>query len=432
MMTNQGNHYLNPIALPTQGGPPGWRDYQSIGVQLRSIMREACGEPPAGTDRAKVEKRINMLQCALEEVEQWKRDKQLIADMTKAKELRDHLLRRAKQDEERMLETRKKFEERQRMVREMQEDRKLYYRSRNQQIDEKIGLSKAHTANVHTVIMERAEAESEKRNRALLRLKEERERATQEHKEKSQQRMEHCRAVLQRRKEREEAIRREKKLAYLRHEEELMRCQATNIEQSRDTSQPRRDFRSRSRMRDETRDGSVNSESRSRSKGQDDLIKRIKEKEQQHQERYEAERAVRLYEIQQRAMARKERQEKQQRNYVEVLEKRLQRGDEIIELARKKKQRGEKAKKEREARDVQAGEAISRDVEEHRKRAEAFEQGTRNAALKKNYRRWNERAARVLRQLEEALNADNDINLGKGAAVGFLPQMSSLYNDQRN
>ncbi|KAH9592997.1 hypothetical protein LSM04_003076 [Trypanosoma melophagium] len=432
MLNGQGNRYHNPtnaVTLPTAS--PGWRDYQSIGVQLRSLMREACGEPPVGTDRALLEKRINTLQCALEEVEQRKRDKQLIADMTRAKEVQDHRLRRAKQYEERMEETRRKFEERKKMAREIQEDRKQYFRSRNQQLDAKIGMYKLQSMNAQAEILERAEAEIERRNRALMKLQEERARAAQEYKEKSQQRMEHCREVLQRRKEKEEAARREKKLAYLRHEEELMRCQTVQVEHQRNNSQPRREYRNHSRGRSVARDESVNSESRSRMRDHNDLIKQIKEKEQQHQERYEAEKAVRMYEIHQRAMARKERQEKQRSNYVEVLDKRIKRGDEIIELARKKKLQGERAREQRKARDVQAGEAISREVEEHRKRAEAYEQMSRNDTLKKNYRRWNERAGRVLQQLQEALEADKDIQIVRNNGVGFLPQMNNPNTVQK-
>ncbi|KEG08126.1 glycoprotein 96-92 [Trypanosoma grayi] len=403
------------------------REYQALSTQLKSIMREACSEAPTGADRAAIEKRIAMLQCALDEVERRIQEKQLSAEVTRAQEMREHRLRREKQSESRMEAVKKDVQQRQKFTNELQEERRAYYSQRNEQLDAKIEMQKEVAVNAQAEIIERAEAENERRKRALGRLWEERARALKEHKEKSQHRMDHCREVMQRRKQLEEAKRREKTLALMQHEEELQQRQARSEHDQNEASRhhPKRLHRhGSSRSINSERSGHVRTLSQPRNHNA--LVKALREKEEQHRERYAAEQAVRQYELQQRAAARKEKQERQRRKYVEQLEERLRRGEEIIEMAHNKKHRGDRAKGQSEARDPQAGELVARDLEEHRRRAEAHELERRDDALQKKYRRWNERAVRVIQQLQGAIEAESANDQMDGRPQGFLPQLAAF------
>ncbi|EKF32048.1 hypothetical protein MOQ_004109 [Trypanosoma cruzi marinkellei] len=180
---------------------PEQRKYHVISAQLESIMSEACKEPPPGADCVSIKRRITALQCALEVAERRISEKQRLDDISRNKRVLDVHFRRAKKDEERRDMLQKEFGRQKQLASEMQEEKRFYYNQKNKEVDGRIKMYKSSILDAQAAVIERAEAEGEKRNRILSRLQEERARTAYEHKEKSQQRMERCREVLNRRKQ---------------------------------------------------------------------------------------------------------------------------------------------------------------------------------------------------------------------------------------
>ncbi|RNF17568.1 glycoprotein 96-92 [Trypanosoma conorhini] len=409
------------------GSSPDRREYQIISAQLENILSEACGEPPSGADRALIEKRITELQGALEEAGRRIREKQCLAERTRERRFADLQQRRAKIYEERTEEIMKEFERRRKIVADQMEEKRFYYNQRNEVVGGRIKSYRNSFLTAQAALVEKAEAAREKRDKMLARLKEERARSIEERKEKARLRMERCREVANRRKQNEEAVRREKRLAFMRHGEEIARRQMEGDGVRQGRNRTRCPSQRPPRKRSETGDSANGATAQTtRYKPHEMLMRELKEKEEQHRARYEAEQASRLYEIQLRAHARQKLIEKQWENYSAQLERRVQRNDEIIKMAQEKKRRGEQAQMNREARDQEAGEAVTRDVEEHRKRAEDLELQRRQDALTKNYYKWNDRADRVILQLQEAIRADNEMQSAKDRKGVILPQLSSL------
>ncbi|RNF06783.1 glycoprotein 96-92 [Trypanosoma rangeli] len=407
------------------GPSPGRREYEIICAQLENILSEACSEPPSSEHCVFIEKRITELQGALEEAEHCIREKQRLAREGREKRLADLQLRRLQLYEEKMAQLRKEFERRQKLVLGQMEEKRFYYNQRNEIVGERIKSYKNSALNAQAVLVEKAEAEREKREKRLARLKEERARSIQKHKEKARLRMEHSREVVKYRKQEEEAARREKRLAYMRHEEEIAKLQMEADVPWQRESGTRNFVRCLSHNRSATDDGV--SKATTRYKPHEALVKELKEKEERQKARYEEEKAARLYEIQLRAHTRKNRIERQRENYMALLDKRVQRNEDIIKMAREKRRRGEAAKSIREARGQGVGESVTRDLEEHRKRAEDLELQRRQEALVKNYCRWNDRANRVIMQLQNAIQADDKIRPLRNRKELFLPRIPFVH-----
>ncbi|ESL07725.1 hypothetical protein TRSC58_04582 [Trypanosoma rangeli SC58] len=408
------------------GPSPDRREYEIICAQLENILSEACGEPPSSEHCALIEKRITELQGALEEAEYRIREKQRLAEEAREKRFADLQLRRLRLYEKKMAELKNEFERRQKLVVGQQEEKRFYYNQRNEIVGERIQSYRNSALNAQAVLVERAEAAREKREKLLARLKEERARSVQKHKEKARLRMEHSREVVSCRKQKEEAARRGKRLAFMRHEEEIAKLQARADVPWQRENDTQNFVRRRSDDRSVT-DGGV-SRATTRYKAHKTLVKELKEKEERQKARYEEEKATRSYEMQLRACARKDRIERQRQNYLALLDKRVQRSEDIIKTAREKQRRGEAVQSIRGARDQGAGEAVTRDLEEHRKRAEALELQRRQEALVKNYCRWNDRANRVIMQLQNAIRADDKIRSVKNQKECVLPKISFVHS----
>ncbi|EAN88721.1 hypothetical protein C3747_9g270 [Trypanosoma cruzi] len=403
------------------GLSPEQRKYHVISAQLESIMGEACKEPPSGANFVSIKRRITALQYALEEAERRICEKQRLDDISRKRRVLDVYLRRAKKDEERRDVLEKDDGRRKQLVSEMQEEKRFYYNQKNKEVGGRIEKYKNSIFDAQAAVIERAEAEGEKRNRILSRLQEERARTAYEHKEKSRKRMERCREVLNRRKQQEEERRREKQAAFISHMRKLEQDEGIDAILNK-----RKDIHSflarrRNSSRAGTDDGFMEAAAPSRYKTHETLLRELKEKEEQHKARYEAEQAFRQYEIQLRAHARQKRMERQRQNYRAQLEKRIQRNDEIIEMAREKKKRGELVKDAREAREQENLNEITRDIEQHRNRAEKMAYRRHQDALEKNYYRWNGRAQRVILQLQDAIRADKDKNCAMDENEVFMP-----------
>ncbi|EKF32049.1 hypothetical protein MOQ_004110 [Trypanosoma cruzi marinkellei] len=216
-------------------------------------------------------------------------------------------------------------------------------------------------------------------------------------------------------------MRREKQAAFIAHMRKLEQDDGVDAILNR-----RRDVRSLLERRYNTSragtcDGVMEAAAPSGYKTHETLMRELKEKEEQHKARYEEEQAVRQYEIQLRAHAREKRIERQKQNYGAQLEKRIQRNDEIVAMVREKKRRGDLVKSAREAREQENLNDITRDIEQHRHRAEEMAYRRHQDALAKNYYRWNNRAQRVILQLQDAIRADKDTKYAMGENEVFMP-----------
>ncbi|KAG8348166.1 hypothetical protein TRVL_01015 [Trypanosoma vivax] len=418
-------HAVGHDQVAVADGPLEQREYDAIIAQLKNIMLLASEEPPPGEDAASIASRLNVLQQALEAVEQRTKEKQMAAEVVRAAIFTKRQERHAQMAMQRIEEIKKKIEDKHKLAQQLQLERQYMFNQRSETLSSKMGLIREHAQNTMNEMLAKSEAERQRRERAVERVHEERAKAAQKHEERSQQRM----------KQNHESLVRQKKLIEARRRQQMMTLKDREAEMSRrqmeeDTKKAEQARMQAYRVASNRSNSSV---SRARRRLVDasehehkSLISELREKEEQHRARYEEEQSMRQYELQKRAYKRKERQERQRRNYEEQLERRIKRGDEIIAKAHDKRLRGEKAEQLRQARENDAGTAFARAVEEHRARAEMIQQRRREHILKTNYLRWNERAANVMQHVRDVLNSDC-LGLPSGRQVGFLPSIS-MFN----
>lgn len=386
------------------------REYQIIGAQLSSILREACKEAPVDADLTYIDKRIVLLQRAIEDTKRRIEIKNINAELVRANKVRFNHLRRMEKINKQMEDIKNNQKHQEKTFNEVQEARQFYYSQRNEQIGEKIKSCKDASLRAQNEMIERNEEEIKRKDELLAKLKEKRAKFVREQQERSRKRMEQCFNACQRQKLMEEAKQRERVFANMPEKEpttkrlgrlgeitrtnspHLVSLAVTRREQQSDFFRPQQ--RSASRSPSPT--------------GHQTLLMKLKEKELKHKERYEAESALRKYNVLLRAEARKKTIEKQQQNYTALLEKRLRRNDEIIENLHRKLLSAESARKRGEERESTSGKALRRSLDEHNRRAAANDMRRRNEILAKNYRRWNERADRVINRLKMTLEADDE------------------------
>ncbi|CBH17014.1 hypothetical protein, conserved [Trypanosoma brucei gambiense DAL972] len=431
MVTTQPNQRRKQGRAHSLGMASEQREYEAIMAQIKNIMLLANEEPPQGEDEASIAKRIDLLQQALGALEQRAKDNQLMVEVMRTNLLNKRQERLVETAQQRQEKLSKKLEEREKFIHLLQEDRKYMLSQKHEVADSRMGLVQENAYNLFTTAHAKAEAERQRREKAVERIYEERARAVKEHRDRTQQREDQNREALLRQKKQEKLQRRQRELEIQEHDKYVAKRQyeadRKQQEAMREQWQPYlRNGASSANALQRCGSGMTAHEA-----ARQNLMDELKEKEKQHQERYEEEQITRRYEIERRAYKHKERQERQRQRYSQQLDERIKRGDEIIAKAQEKKRRAEKAQENRQKQESDAGAAFARDVEEHRKRAEAIQLQRREKFLRQNYLRWNERAALVMQHLQDVFPPDGRCTLSGEKPCGFLPTLAPFLVNKR-
>ncbi|EPY28217.1 hypothetical protein AGDE_10492 [Angomonas deanei] len=381
------------------------RECKAFISQLKGLLDEATAEPPKGVQTGEVERRIALLNAALQQVEgrleelRLKKEREANEKYVQSIERRVEMQREA--DEKRVYNEK----ERRQNVQEMRNQQVYYYRDRNQKKDEMAAKCYDYNQQQQVDTIAKASSNDERRARNIENLMQARKAHTQELHEREAMRQRYAQQVNERKQtELEQERRRREEEARIREQEVEQKLAAISEAKRSKWTAKQKASRAKSRVVWENGQAILETEVKDHDKLVSDLDDKIRSQEQ----RYAAEQAERQYLLDVRAQQRKAAEERQQRNMVAILDRRVKRGDEIVENAHKKKERGELIKEKQATRYQDNGATLRRDVSLHQKRAQGLESDRQNDELKKNFSRWNSRAARVLADLREAMEADEE------------------------
>lgn len=405
----------------------GLRECSAYEAQLRSLLDAAVAEPPPhGVATAEVEHRMRLIQLALEEVTV------RIEELRQAKEERERQrymdTQRRRMENEEDAERARAVEDKHReeLVDEMRLAQVAYYKDKNLRDDDKAVRCREYNEQMQLETMHRATLNEGRRERNLETLKEERERHRQELRAKDLAHRESIKQANRRKALRLERQRIEKERAALIHEQEV-EAKLASIRESKRSKWIAKKSASRAKSSVVLKNGRAILETQASDHNK--LVEDLENKIKGQQARYADERAEQLLYLQQRAQHRSLRQEKQQTNLLHLIESRLERGEEIVEGAKQKKERAEHTKEVQATQYTEHGAELRKDIAKHRKRAEEIRSQREEEALRKNYRRWNHRAARIIAELNEAVEADE--NAVQRAAAASAASGHNMNRDQQ-
>ncbi|GET89706.1 hypothetical protein, conserved [Leishmania tarentolae] len=403
------------------------QEYGAYIAQLRGLLAETTGQPPAGVRTADVERRITLIHSALDEVERLSAEARWRIELRNNQRFLDIYERRIRMEEE--AEQKRQMAEKEHMaqVEEMRSMQVAYYKDRNCRTDAKAHQCRAHNEHVQEQTVVKAESNEERRMRRLATLDAERQRKQKELHDREQARQDYARAVRERQAKKDaEKLAEKARLAEI-HEQE-METKLCAIRESKRSKWAMKKEASRAKSIVVWKNGEAILETQR--KDHDCLVEELEQKQRQQASRYAEEKAEQEAYIQQRRQFHAARQERQQENLRKLVDKRVARGIEIVKEAEDKKERAALAKERQATQYVEAAKQLDEDVQRHRERARALQERRANESLEQNYKRWNQRAARIMEELHETIEMV-EAEAEQPAAAANSDRGSFAYGDSR-
>ncbi|KAG5499209.1 hypothetical protein JIQ42_04021 [Leishmania sp. Namibia] len=376
------------------------QEYAGYIAQLRGLLEETTGPPPAGVRTAEVERRIALIHCALDEVKRLNAEARWRIELRSNQRFLETCERRIKAEEE--AEKKRQEAEKQRLaqVEEMRAMQQAYYKERNDRTDAKAHHCRAHNEEVQEQTVMKAGTNEERRTRNLANLDAERQRKNKELHDREQAKQEYARMLRERQAAKDAQKQAEKtRLAEIHRQE--MEAKLSAIRESKRCKWAAKKEASRSKSVLVWKNGEAILETQR--KNHDNLVEELEQRQRQQALRYAEEKAEQEAYLQQRQQVHAARQERQQENLIKLLDKRVSRGVEIVKNAEEKKERAEQVKERHAVQYVEAGKLLDEDVRLHLQRARRLQERRTNESLVQNYRRWNHRAARIMKELHDAV-----------------------------
>lgn len=386
---------------PPPAGGSGSREIDARGcaayiAMLKTVLDSATGDPPPGVDVGEVEHRLVLLQGALDEV----REKSL--DLAKKRELEEQ--QRYLKSVQRLLAQERELQERQAKdnqakalaVAQAREDAIFYFKDKNEKSEERALRCRDHTRKAQEDIVVRASSNEVRWQKNLDNLYAERERKRLEAVAKGEKRQQYARNVMQNREQQLEAKRFEMEEKARLHDQEV-EAKMEMIRNSRKSKWEDKGNRNRSKSIVVFENGEAILETQA--KDHEQLVKDLEEKMKGQRERFAGEKAERDFFLQQRQANRKDKEQQISRNLMRLADARLARGGEIIKDSEMKRQKADHAKQAVAHKYRVAAVSLQKDLDEHQRRAAQLQTDRQNAALSKAFKRWNQRAARIITDL---------------------------------
>ncbi|KPI88013.1 hypothetical protein ABL78_2889 [Leptomonas seymouri] len=401
--------------------------YSSYIAQLRGLLEETTGQPPAGVSTAETERRVALIQSALDEVKRRHAEVRWQIELRHNERYLNTCARRMQAEEE--AERKRQYAEKQRreQVESMRDVQVTYYRSRNDRIDSKAQKCRVYTERVQEETVERAGSNEERRRRNLSKLAAERRRKQQELREREQAKQAYASEVRERRAAQIARDQEEKALLAEIHQQE-MEMKLTAIRESKKAKWMAKREASCAKSKVVWENGKAILETVL--KDHDKLIEELNQRQKQQEERYADNKAEREAYLLQRAQNHSIYQERQQEALRRLIELRVSRGEEIVKKAEEKKEKAEKAKLRQATQFAEAGRELDEDIVRHQMRARRLQQLQHNAALRQNYRRWNHRAARIMEELRTAMQED-ELPASQKVSPMYRHSQSAASNPER-
>ncbi|KAK7201793.1 hypothetical protein NESM_000245700 [Novymonas esmeraldas] len=375
-------------------------EYASYIAQLRGLLDETTGQPPAGVNTAEVERRITLIQSALDEVERRNTEARWRIELRNGQRLLLTYQRRIEAEAE--AERKRQDAEKHRLaqVEEMRSMQLAYYKERNGRTGTKSQQCRAHNEQVQVETVTKAGSNEERRTRNLANLEAERRRKQMELHDREQAKQEYARKVRERQADQDAEKEAENtRLAEIHRQE--MEAKLSAIRESKRSKWAAKKEASRSKSVLVWKNGEAVLETERKNHG--DLVAELQQRQRQQASRYAEEKAEQEAYIQQRIQLHAARQERQQENLRKLVDMRVTRGIEIVKAAGEKRQRANETKERQATQYVEAGRLLDEEVQLHRTRARKQQERRANESLAQNYRRWNHRAARIMEELHEAM-----------------------------
>ncbi|CBZ28156.1 conserved hypothetical protein [Leishmania mexicana MHOM/GT/2001/U1103] len=403
------------------------QEYAAHIAQLRGLLEETTGEPPAGVRTADVEHRIALIQSALDEVERLSAEVRWRIELRNNQRFLDTYERRIRMEEEAEQKRQNAEKERIAQVEEMRSMQLAYYKDRNGRTDAKAHQCRAHNEQVQEQTVMKADSNEDRRIRNLANLEAERQRKQKElhYREQAKQEYVHKMRERQARKGAEKLAERARLAAI--HQQE-MEAKLSAIRESRRSKWVMKKEASRARSVVVWKNGEAILETQR--KDHNCLVEELEQRQRQQASRYAEEKAEQAAYIEQRRQLHAARQERQRENLLKLVDKRLARGVEIVKTAEEKKDRAEQAKERQATQYVEAGKLLDEDVHLHRQRARKLQERRANESRAQNYRRWNHRAARIMEELRETI-AKVETEAEQRAAAANSQRGSLAYDDRQ-
>lgn len=383
------------------------QEYNGYTVQLRGLLEETTGTPPSGVNTAEVEHRIALIQSALDEVQRRGAETRWRMELRQNQRFLDTYTRRINAEAE--AEQKRQYADKQRraQVEEMRSIQVAYYKDRNDRTDAKALQCRSHNVQAQVEAVERAGSNEERRTRNLANLASERQRKQRELHDREQAKQEYARQVRDRRAAQSAQEREEKARLAQIHSQEMEDKLAAAREAKRSTwAAKRATSRARSQVVFENGEAVLETIQMDHSR----LVEEMHQRHRQQAERYSEGKTEQEAYLRQRAQLRVTRQERQQDTLRRLVDQRVSRGDAIVKGADKKREKAQRAKERQAAHYSEAARELDEDIPRHKLRAEQLQEEQYNAALRQNYRRWNHRAARIIQELQAALQEEDAVN----------------------
>ncbi|KAG5501410.1 hypothetical protein JKF63_03223 [Porcisia hertigi] len=399
--------------------------YAAYIAQLRGVLQETTGDLPSGVSAADVEHRIFLIQGTLNEVERQHAEARWRIELRNNQRLLDNYERQMKAEEE--AEKRRQDAEKERVaqVEEMRTLQVAYYKDRNDRTDVKAKNCRAYNEELQALTVMKAESREARRIRNFANLEAERRRKQKELHDREEEKQEYARQV----RKRQATLDAEKQANHARlaeihlHEMEAKLCA---LRESKRSKWSQKKDASRSKSVVVWKKGEAILETQL--KDHDCLVDELERRQRDQAMRYAEEKAEQQAYIEQRRMLRAARQERQEENLRKLIDERLTRGTEIVKAAEEKKERADHVKEQQAARYLEARKLLDEDIMHHRLRAQKIQECRTNESLAQNYKRWNQRAARIMADLQKSIAEENsDEELRRAAADGR--NRSPMYED---
>ena len=396
------------------------QEYMSYIVQLRGLLEETTGQPPAGVSTAEVERRITLIQSALDEVERRHAQVRWRIEMQHNQRFLDTYARRIQAEAE--AEQKRQAAEKQRsaQVEEMRNVQVAYYRDRNDRTEAKTQQCRTHNEKAQEETVEQAGSNEERRARNLAHLAAERQRKQKELHDREQAKQAYARQVRERRAAQAALEQADKERQAELHRQET-EAKLAAIRESKKSTWAAKKAASRAKSEVVWENGEAILETVR--KDHDKLVEELNQRQKQQAERYAENKAEQESYLRQRAQYRATQQQRQQDSLRRLVDERVSRGLAIVKEAEATKERAEKARERQATQYIEAGRELDENIVRHQQRAQQLQEQQYNKSLDQNYRRWNHRAARIMEELREALQADNN------EAAPPPPPSSVAYRD---
>lgn len=403
------------------------QEYAAYIAQLRGLLEETTGQPPAGVRTAEVEHRITLIQSALDEVERLSAEARWRIELRNNQRFLDTYERRIQMEEEAEQKRQTAEKERIAQVEEMRSMQHAYYKNRNDRTDAKAHQCRAYNEQVQEQTVMKAGSNEERRTRNLANLEAERQRKQKELHDREQAKQDYARKVRERQARKDaEKLAEKTRLAEIHQQE--MEAKLCAIRESRRSKWVMKKEASRAKSVVVWKNGEAILETQRKNHGC--LVEELEQRQRHQASRYAEEKAEQAAYIEQRRLLHAARQERQQENLRQLVEKRVARGVEIVKTTEEKKERAEQAKERQATQYVEAGRLLDEDVQLHRQRARKLQERRANESLTQNYRRWNHRAARIMEELHETM-AKVEAEAEQRAAAANSQQRSLAYGNSR-